>query len=222
MKNRVIEEILDKKIIAILRGVQDDKLIPLCEALYRGGIRLLEITYSQNGRVRDEDVSKNIKRVAEHFEGKMFIGAGTVLTEKQVELTYLAGGKFIISPDTSEEVIGATLKRGLVSIPGALTPTEIQKAHSLGADFVKLFPISTFGPDYVKAVSAPLSGVKMLAVGGIDENNMAEYFKAGVLGIGVGSNITPKAALNSNDYETITTLAEKYVLGVKKCLDTLQ
>ena len=145
----------------------------------------------------------------------MYIGAGTVLTEKQVELTHKAGGKFIISPDTCPEVISKTKELGMVSMPGALTPTEIETAHKFGADFVKLFPITSFSAGYVKAVKAPLSHIKLLAVGGIDENNMNDYLKAGVSGFGVGSNIIDKKMLDENNWTGITNLARKYVSVLK-------
>lgn len=125
MREKVIKAIEKEKIVVIVRGVESDKLIPLAKAMYDGGIRLLEITYSANGSVSDEDTAKNIEMLAKEFEGKMYIGAGTVLTKKQVELTKNAGGKFIISPDTNKEVIEETIKLGLVSMPGALTPSEI-------------------------------------------------------------------------------------------------
>ena len=140
----------------------------------------------------------------------MYIGAGTVLTKKQVRLTRGAGGCFIISPDTNPEVIRETFLCQMVSMPGALTPTEICCAHEYGADFVKLFPITNMGPDYVKAVKAPLSHIKLLAVGGIDETNMETYLKAGVCGFGVGSNIIDKKMLQNSDYKGITELAKKY------------
>lgn len=211
MLKKIKETILDKKIIVIVRGVQSEKLIPLAEAMYDGGIRLLEITYSADGSVSDEDTAANIKALADHFGDRMYIGAGTVLTEKQVKLTKEAGGCFIISPDTNSDVIRKTKELDMVSMPGALTPTEIQEAHISGADFVKLFPITNMGVDYVKAVKAPLSHIKLLAVGGITENNMKEYIKAGVSGFGVGSNIIDKKMLAEEDYSGITALAEKYV-----------
>lgn len=211
MLKKIKETILDKKIIVIVRGVESEKLIPLAEAMYDGGIRLLEITYSADGSVSDEDTAANIKALADHFGDRMYIGAGTVLTEKQVKLTKEAGGCFIISPDTNSDVIRKTKELDMVSMPGALTPTEIQKAHISGADFVKLFPITNMGVDYVKAVKAPLSHIKLLAVGGITEKNMKEYIKAGVSGFGVGSNIIDKKMLAEEDYSGITALAEKYV-----------
>ncbi len=209
-KSEVIASVEKHKMIVIVRGVESEKLIPLAEAMYEGGIRLLEITYSANGKVSDEETAENIKKLAEHFGDRMFIGAGTVLTEKQVELTAKAGGKFIISPNVNKFVIEKTAEQGLVSMPGALTPTEICNAHDCGADFVKLFPITNMGPDYVKAVKAPLSHIKLLAVGGIDETNMETYLKAGVSGFGVGSNIIDKKMLQNCDYKGITELAKKY------------
>lgn len=217
MNAELIDTIEKEKIIVIVRGVEDGKLLPLAEAMYRGGIRLLEITYSADGRVSDEKTAENIKRLSEHFENKMYIGAGTVLNEKQVELTERAGGKFIISPDTYPGVIKRTKELGMVSIPGALSPSEIQLAHRSGADFVKMFPITNLGVDYVKAVKAPLSHIKLLAVGGVNENNISEYLRAGVCGFGIGSNIVSKKLIDGNCYEAITELSKKYVSAVREC-----
>ena len=211
MREKILQTIEKEKIIVIVRGVEREKLIPLVEAMYEGGVRLLEVTYSANGKISDEETAKNIRMLVEHFENRMYIGAGTVLTEKQVALTAQAGGKFIISPDTCPPVINKTRELGLVSMPGALTPTEIQAAYRAGADFVKLFPITSLGVGYVKAVKAPLSHIKLLAVGGVDENNMNDYLKAGVCGFGVGSNIIDKKMLAENDWAGITALAKKYV-----------
>ena len=215
MNDRLIQLIENEKIIVIVRGMASEKLIPLAEAMYSGGIRFLELTYSADGRVSDEKNAENIKMLSEHFENKIYIGAGTVLNERQVELTKEAGGKFIISPDTNPCVIQRTKELGMVSIPGALTPSEIQVAHRSGADFVKLFPITNLGADYVKAIKAPLSHIRLLAVGGVNENNLSEYLRAGVCGFGIGSNIVSKKLVDENNYEEITELAKKYVSAVK-------
>jgi 2-dehydro-3-deoxyphosphogluconate aldolase/(4S)-4-hydroxy-2-oxoglutarate aldolase len=216
MREKVLKAIEKEKIIVIVRNISREKLVPLCEAMYEGGIRLLEVTYDASGKISDKETAENIKRLSERFYGKMYIGAGTVLTTKQVEFTKNAGGKFIISPNTDEAVIKKTRELDMVSMPGALTPTEIQTAHLFGADFVKLFPASNFSPDYVKAVKAPLSHIKLTAVGGIDENNTKDYIKAGVSGFGVGTNITNKKMLAENDYEGIRDLAKKYVDTIKQ------
>ena len=157
----------------------------------------------------------NIKKLSEHFSGRLYIGAGTVLTQEQVTLTKENKGLFVISPNTDEDVIRESNKCGLVSIPGALTPTEITAASKYGAEFVKLFPITNMGTGFVKAVKAPLSHIKLLAVGGIDENNMADYLSAGVCAFGVGTNITNKKMIAENDWNGITNLAKKYTVVIE-------
>lgn len=208
----VIHKIEEEKIVAIVRGVAKEDLVPLVEAMYEGGIRLVEVTY---GKLSDEDTANCIKLLSEQFAGKMYVGAGTVLTKKQVALTKKAGGAFIISPDANKSVIRKTKSMQMVSIPGVLTPSEITKAVRSGADFVKLFPVTSMGPEYVKAVKAPLADIKMLAVGGVDETNMADYLKVGISGFGIGSNIVNKKMIENKDFAGITELCKKYVEVVK-------
>ena len=216
MREEVIERIEKEKIIAIVRGVKKEKLPYVAEALYNGGIRLMEITYSANGAVHDADIASMIADMVAAFGNDMYIGAGTVLTDKQVELTKEAGGRFVISPDVYESVIKRTRELGMVSIPGAITPTEVRTALRFGADFVKLFPIGKIGgAEYVKAILAPLAGTKFLAVGGIHDGNMSEYLRAGVVGFGIGANIVPKSLVETGDYRSIAELAKTYVELVK-------
>lgn len=216
MENNILQFIKKEKIIVIVRGVTGAKLIPLAQAMYDGGIRLLEITYSADKSVSDEETAANIRALKNHFDEKMRIGAGTVLNEKQVELTKEAGGEFIISPDTVPSVIKKTKELNMISMPGALTPSEITLAHNSGADFVKVFPAVMLGTDYIKAVKAPLSHINLLAVGGVNVGNMEEYFNAGVCGFGIGSNIVDKKLLADNNYEEITELARKYVSVIQR------
>lgn len=213
--NKLINEIEQEKIVVIVRGVAADKLVMLVNAMYEGGIRFLELTYSADGSVSDEETASQIKILSEKFKDKMHIGAGTVLTEKQVVLTKDAGGEFIISPDTNPDVIRLTKELGMISMPGALTASEVQRAHLCGADFVKLFPVTSFGSDYVKSIKAPLSHIKLIAVGGITEENIPEYLKAGACGFGIGSNIVKKQLIDENRFDEITELAKKYVSAVK-------
>ena len=216
MRDQIIQAVEREKIIVIVRGVEREKLIPLAEAMYQGGIRLLEITYSANGSVSDEETADRIGMLQKHFGDRMYIGAGTVLTPEQVRLTAEAGGAFIISPNTKQAVIEETKRLGLVSMPGAYTPSEIEDAHEYGADFVKLFPATSLGADYVKAVKAPLSHIRLLAVGGIDLNNNNDYLRTGACGFGMSSNIVDKKLLNEENYKGITDLAARYVAAVKE------
>ncbi len=207
---KIIEQIEKNKIVVIVRGVAKEKLIPLVRAMYDGGIRLVECTYDASGKISDEEIASNIKMLCDYFKDKMIIGAGTVLSEKQVKLTAEAGGKFIISPDTNLEIIDFSKKCGLVSIPGALTPSEVAAAVRYGADFIKVFPIDLFGAKYIKTLKAPLSHARLLAVNGITAYNMNEYLSAGAVGVGVGSGIVNKKMIENNDFAGITKLAKEY------------
>lgn len=211
MCSDIINAVKKHKIIAIVRGVESEKLIPLAEAMYAGGIRLLEITYSAAGEVSDSETAENIRMLKRHFGSRMFIGAGTVLTENQAELTKNAGGEFVISPDTVPEVIRKTKALGMVSMPGAYTPSEITLADRCGADFVKVFPAVGLGTEYIKAIRAPLSHIKLLAVGGISLENMSDYMRAGVCGFGIGGSLVDKKLINCGNFAEITELAKKYV-----------
>ena len=215
MKKQIINAVLEHKIIAILRGVPKDKVIPLTEALYAGGVRLVEVPFDMKKNISDEETCEMISMLINHFEDKMYIGAGTVLTPLQVEMTKNVGGLFIISPDLNREVVEKTVELGMVSMPGAITPTEITTALRYGADFVKIFPAGTFGPGYIKGVCAPLSNVKLLAVGGVDENNIKDYLKVGICGFGINSNIVDKKMLANEDYEGITELTKKFFASME-------
>ncbi len=215
MKCDVIKSVEENKIIAIIRGIAKDKLIDTVNALYDGGIRLVEVTFDRTKAVSYEETAAAIGMLAKEFAGRMYIGAGTVTEVEQVRLVKQAGGTFIISPDTYEDVIRETVSLDMVSMPGALTPSEITRAVRAGADFVKLFPIGNLGVSYVKAVKAPLKDVKLLAVGGIDENNIRDYTSSGVLGFGIGSGIIKKDLIDSGKFDEMTKLAKLYVDAVK-------
>ena len=174
----------------------------------------MEITYSADGSVSDEETAAAVGALANEFDGRMYIGSGTVLTREQVKRTYDVGGRFIISPNTDTEVIKYTKELGMVSIPGALTPSEVEAANRAGADFVKLFPVTSMGTSYVKAIAAPLSHIRFLAVGGITPENIGGYLDIGVCGFGIGSNIINKEYIAEENYEKITASAKEYVMAV--------
>ena len=210
-------QIKQEKIIVIIRGVYGDTLLRLTEALFRGGIRLMECTFDATGETPDAAVAENIRTLVERFKGDMTFGAGTVIRENQVALTAEAGGKFIVSPNADSDIIAATKRAGLVSIPGALTPTEIAAAHKAGADFVKLFPANAMGPYYLKAICAPLSHVNILAVGGVNEATVAQYAAAGACGYGIGaSTVADPALIAAGDFAAIEQRAAAFVQAVKR------
>ena len=215
MRETIIQKVLEEKAIAIVRGASAEDCVKVADALYEGGIRFMEITFNHKNPDSYKDTAAAIKSVAEKYAGKMYIGAGTVISPELVELAASAGALYIISPDTNPDVIKKTRELGLVSMPGAVTPSEVLLAHRSGADFVKLFPIGSFGTAYIKALCAPISHVKMLAVGGVNEDNAAEFIKAGVVGVGVGGNLANKKWIDAGEFSKITETARKLVENIK-------
>ena len=209
-REEIIKDIEKNKIIVIMRGFTEEQLINSVDAMEKGGIRLVEVTFDQTGAVSDEITATNIRALKEHFDGKVRIGAGTVMTEEQVKIAYKAGAEFIISPDCYDGVIKKTRDLGMVSIPGVFTPTDAANAYRYGADFAKLFPNSEVNISYLKALTVPLSHIKFLAVGGVNADNMKEYFAAGAKGIGVATAIADKKAIFSGDYEEVTRRAKLF------------
>ena len=216
MREQVLDWIERYKIIAIVRGAEPAQCAAVAGALYEGGIRLMEVTYDQRRSESWQKTAEVIGELSRSYEGKMFVGAGTVTTEDLVELTAKAGGSFIISPDTDLDVIRRTRELGLVSMPGALTPSEIKTAYKAGADFVKVFPLGEMGPGYLKAIRAPLSHIKMTAVGGINEKNLKEYLEAGACGAGIGGNLANKKWIENGEFDKITEVAKQLVQVVEE------
>ena len=210
MRDAIIEKILSEKVIAIVRGVYGEDCLNLARALHAGGINLLEVTFDQRSEEERLRTCDTIRLLVQELGGEMAFGAGTVTSPEMVEMAKAAGAQFIISPDTDEAVIRASVAAGLVSIPGALTPTEVMQAHRAGADFVKLFPASNMGPSYFKAISAPLSHVRLLAVGGVDSGNAKDYLSAGAVGTGVSSCLFKKEWIAGGEWQRVTEAARSF------------
>lgn len=133
------------------------------------------------------------------------------MTVQQADLAADTGAVFLISPDVNAQVIRRTVERGLVSMPGAMTPTEIVTAQREGADYVKVFPADQMGPDYAKSVRAPLNHIRLLAVGGISKTNVADYLRAGYCGVGVSGNLINREWIAAGRYDLITQEAKAFV-----------
>lgn len=215
MKNQTIDFIKENKIIAIVRGVSKDKIVDLGNALYEGGIRLIEVTFNQKDPNHLETTGEIIKELSEKMQGKICVGAGTVMNEAQCMAAYNAGAKYFISPNTNADVIKKANELGVVSIPGALTPTEAAFAYDTGADFVKLFPAGNLGTGYIKSVCAPLNHIDFLAVGGINAKNAQDFIDVGVCGVGVGGNLVDVKVINAGEFGKITEAAKEYIENLK-------
>ena len=157
-----------------------------------------------------------IKEVKDKLGDKMTVGAGTVICEEYLVAAYNAGAEFIFSPDTDVDIIRLTKKLGLVSIPGALTPSECKTAYKNGADIIKLFPATVDKIDYIINITRPLSHIPFICTGGTNENTIEAFIKAGATGVGTGLSILKPELIESENYAEITRLARLHVDRIKE------
>ena len=211
-----LEYVEQRKIVAIVRGLEPDYLLRLGHAFVEGGIGLMELTYDQRAPESWAATAKAIEAVKKEFGDRLLVGAGTVITPEQVRLTYEAGGRYLVTPTTQPEIIRMGKALGLGLFPGAFTATEILSAYEAGADAVKVFPASCVGPGYIKAIRGPLSHIPLMAVGGINEKNAAEYMKAGCVGLGVGGNLVNKDWIRNGEWDKIIALARAFTAAVSE------
>lgn len=195
-------------VIGILRGVTEESLQGVAEASIAGGLRFLEITLNTPNSYRL--IEKAIER---HTE--LTIGAGTVLTVEDAEKAFDSGAQFIVAPDFDEGVAAFCLKNKLAYFPGALTPTEIQRAWKSGATMVKVFPASQMGPDYIKQVKGPFNNVKLVAVGGVKPGNIQNYFDAGADAVALGGSIYSLERMENRKFSDIQKDIEEFMFEVK-------
>ena len=181
---RLAEAIAESPLVAIVRGVTPDEAVGIAQAVFDGGIRAIEVP------LNSPEPLESIRLMAQAFEGRMAVGAGTVLSPDKVDAVRDAGGTIIVSPSTNPAVIRRALELGLDPAPGFATPTEALAAVEAGAKYLKLFPAVSFGPAHVKQVLAVLpKDVQVWAVGGVGPSGMAEWWAAGARGFGLGSEV---------------------------------
>ena len=202
-------------IVAIIRGFEPDVCLRLAEAYYKGGINMVEVTFNQKYPRTWKDTAAAIKAIKDTFNDSVMVGAGTVLTEEQLKICEDAGGEFMVTPNMNASLIRKCVADGLMAMPGALTPTEAVEAYNAGAKYVKIFPAGVLGPGYIKAITAPLSHIPFLAVGGISPDNIADFIKAGCAGAGVGGNLTNKEWIKAGEWDKITAIARELVNNSK-------
>ena len=203
----ILSQIYKHKIVAILRGVPPHDVLPIVMALYEGGIRLVEITLNSTGAL------ESIGAIAKQMEGKILVGAGTVLAAETARAAINSGAQFIISPSVDEHTIRVTKELNVVSIPGAFTATEIVQAHKIGGDIIKLFPASA-GLGYFKDIRGPLNHIPLMPTGGVNLQNIVDFYKAGAIAFGIGSALVTSQTLTDLYLQQLTVTARLYVEAV--------
>lgn len=213
----VKERILREKLIAIFRGVPAEKTGRVAEALVKGGVKILEITIDQQAADPAAVLSDSMRRVRDAVGDALCLGCGTVLNLKQLDYADAAGAAFYLSPNFKKEVVQEARARGIVAIPGAMTPTEIADAWEAGADLVKLFPADDLGYHYIRNLRGPLPHIPLLASGGVNPDTIPIFFEYGVQAVGTGVSIVDRALLAKDDYDGLTELARRHVEAIAAC-----
>ncbi|BCB05194.1 bifunctional 4-hydroxy-2-oxoglutarate aldolase/2-dehydro-3-deoxy-phosphogluconate aldolase [Bacillus sp. KH172YL63] len=207
----LVEFIKDEILVAVIREANPHTILPIAEALYEGGVKVLEIT------AETPKFTRLIEIVRDEMDGRVLTGAGTVLDPETARAAIMAGSEFIVSPSLNLDTVKMTKRYGIPSIPGALTPTEILTAFEHGADMIKVFPANTFGPGFVKSIHGPFPSIPLMVTGGINMDNLAEYLEAGALAVGLGGNlVNSKQLQHAEDYQRLTQKAREYARIVQK------
>ncbi|GGA90915.1 bifunctional 4-hydroxy-2-oxoglutarate aldolase/2-dehydro-3-deoxy-phosphogluconate aldolase [Ornithinibacillus halotolerans] len=202
----VLEKLKENPIVAVIRKADESNIVPIIEALSRGGVKAVEIT------AETPRVTNLVEKAVAAFDDDVLIGVGTVLDPETARATIIAGAKFIVSPTVNVDTLRLTNRYGVLNISGALTPTEILTAYENGAQMVKVFPANVFGPDYIKSVHGPLPHIPLMVTGGITLENMNDYFTKGGMAVGIGSNLVNVSKLQTEeDYQQLTNTARQYI-----------
>jgi 2-dehydro-3-deoxyphosphogluconate aldolase / (4S)-4-hydroxy-2-oxoglutarate aldolase len=194
----ILQEILKRKAVAVLRVKEEDKLQRVIEAINAGGVSVVEITMTVPNAI------KLIERMNEMLDKNIIIGVGSVLNIKTAEDAIKAGAKYVVSPVFKKEIIETAHKFNVPAMPGCFTPTEIQIAFESGADIVKVFPADVVGMEFFKAILAPMPHLNLMPTGGVSLTNAGDWLKAGACAVGIGSALLDKKAIQENNYSKLT------------------
>ena len=209
-KSEIISLLTNPGIIAVIRAQKAEQVIPLSEALIAGGVIAIEITMTTPNAI--EAIRDARKKVGD----RALIGVGTVLTEKVCREAIEAGAEFVVTPICRTEFVAIARAVERPIMLGAYTPTEAQTAHEAGADFIKIFPADTLGPGYVRALRAPLPHLKIVPTGGVDVQNVGDFFKAGCVAVGVGGSMVTAKMLQEGDWAGLTRIAREFVEAARR------
>jgi 2-dehydro-3-deoxyphosphogluconate aldolase / (4S)-4-hydroxy-2-oxoglutarate aldolase len=209
-RQETLKTLCDVGLVPVVRTKSADGLVDVARALMAGGVPIVEVTLTVPGAI------DGIRRLVQTFGKDLLVGVGSVTTPTQAEQAAAAGAAFIVGPVLVPEVIETARGLDRVVIPGAMTPTEIFRAHQLGADIVKVFPAGVGGPAYFKAILAPMPFLKLMPTGGVDLSTAAAFLKAGAVTLGAGAALVDNRAVEMGDWAALTDLARQFRAEVKR------
>lgn len=195
-------------VLAVLRAPSPELALETAEAIIRGGVAGIEVTYST------PDAPAVIRELIARHGRAAYVGAGTVTTAEQAAAAADAGAEFLVSPGTVPNLTRAMLDTGAVVMTGALTPTEVMNALDLGVDVVKVFPASLGGPSYLGALRGPFPDAPLMPTGGVKPDNLADWFAAGAVAVGAGGDLASSASITAADWEDITVRAARFAAAL--------
>jgi 2-dehydro-3-deoxyphosphogluconate aldolase / (4S)-4-hydroxy-2-oxoglutarate aldolase len=214
-RNRDLQRVLDSGLVAIIRAPSGEQLVGVAEALLKGGIDVIEVTFTVPG------VLDIIREVRQKLGDRILLGAGTVLDTESARAAMLAGAEFIVTPTVNTDVIEMCNRYDKVVMPGGFTPTEVLTAWQAGADIVKVFPADSVGPAHLKALKGPFPQIRLLPTGGVNLRTLGDFVAAGAEAVGLGSALVEKDAVARGDMGRIENLAREYVAAMKVARDKL-
>jgi 2-dehydro-3-deoxyphosphogluconate aldolase/(4S)-4-hydroxy-2-oxoglutarate aldolase len=191
-------------VVAVIRAPDADGAVLAVDALVRGGVTGIEITYST------PDVPRVLQTVAERHGDDVLLGAGTLRTPRQVHEAVAAGAEFLVCPGLDDELVAAMLASGATTMAGALTPTEVMRAERLGVDVVKVFPASLGGPAYVRSLRGPFPDISFMPTGGVSAGNIREWIAAGAVAVGAGSELCSATDIQTERFDAIEAKAREF------------
>jgi 2-dehydro-3-deoxyphosphogluconate aldolase/(4S)-4-hydroxy-2-oxoglutarate aldolase len=210
-KEEVRSALVDSGVTAVLRNIPEDQMVDVARAVHDGGVRALELTADAK---RCSDQVAAVDRALEDTDA--IVGVGTVMDPAAARNAIEAGAEFILGPHLDQDIIRVCNREGVLCIPGIMTPTEAAEAMAAGADMLKMFPASTVGPGHISAIQGPLGDVPIMPTGGVDADNVADYFEAGAVAVGAGSALVDYEAIHTNNMDGVRESAAAFVDAVEQ------
>ena len=214
-KSQIINKVKELGVLAVIRGPSAELTVKMVEALVAGGVKGIEITYST------PDAEAVVRTLADQFGESILLGMGTLTEPAQAASAKAAGAMYLVSPMCDPDLVRAMVASGLPVMAGCLTPTEIYQTYRLGADVIKIFPGSLTGPSYIKAIHGPFPHIPMMPTGGVSDSNVKDWFAAGAIAVGAGSELCPPALAKEGRFAEITQNAVQFVKVIQDARQAL-
>lgn len=210
-KLKLVQQIVDQGVVAVLRGETPDEVVEMAEQAIEGGIKVIEVTMTVPFALQAiEKLAKKYSSTTQDASKFAIIGVGTVLDPETARAAILSGSEFVVGPSLNPDTVTLCNRYRIPVMPGVMTIQEIQRALELGVDVVKLFPGNLYSPGMIKAIKGPLPQANIMPTGGVSLSNLGEWIKAGAVAVGIGSDLTADA-VKSGDYSLVAKKAAQYI-----------